>query len=151
MRYDPEPGKRLMKFREDAGLSMARLADMVKPRTTAGQINKLEKASVEFTPSWARRLGDALGIHYLEFFDAIPKPTPDVGELLEKVTGMSESDRATAFTVIDALAQRSREPGSVIPMKSPSAVGSGPPSPMGGNRPDTLQGAKKARRPARAS
>jgi transcriptional regulator with XRE-family HTH domain len=100
------PGERLRQFREGEKLSMAKLAAMVRPKTSASHINKLEKGQIEFTMEWARRLGDSLGVHPLDFFDAMPKLPPQENAVIELYRGMSEQDRATWFRVGDAMAQR---------------------------------------------
>lgn len=94
---------------------MARLAELVKPQTSASNINKLEKGQIELTMDWARRLGDALGHHPLDFFDAMPKLPPAENALVEIYRGLSEQDRATIYRVADAMAVKT-------PDKEPSHV-----------------------------
>lgn len=104
------PGQRLREFRERENLSMAKLAEMGKPKTSASHINKLEKGQIEFTMEWARRLGDSLGVHPLDFFDAMPKLPPQENALIELYRGLSETDRAMVFRVADAMSQRPEHP-----------------------------------------
>jgi hypothetical protein len=85
---------------------MAALAEKVKPPTSASNINKLEKGQIELTMEWARRLGDALGHHPLDFFDAQPKLAPEESALVELYRGLSEGDRQAVFRVADAMAER---------------------------------------------
>lgn len=103
------PGTRLREFREGEGLSLARLADLVRPKTTASNIHKLEKGDVELTMEWARRLGDALGRHPLDFFDAQPKLPARESELIERFRGMSEEDRQAFSRIADAMTQRPKK------------------------------------------
>lgn len=100
------PGERLRQFRDSEQLSMAQLAGKLRPATTASNINKLEKGQVELTMEWARRLGDALGHHPLDFFDAQPKLPPEEQAIVDIYRGMGEADRSAWRRVGDALTQR---------------------------------------------
>lgn len=94
---------------------MAELAEKCRPATTASNINKLEKSQTDLTMDWARRLGDALGRHPLDFFDAQPKLPPDEQAIVEVYRGLGEADRSAWRRVGDALAQRSDQPDDATP------------------------------------
>lgn len=102
------PGERLRALRDKSQLSMAKLAAKVQPPASASQINKLEKGEVEFTIDWAKRLGEALAVPYLEFFGAIPKLEPGEENLVELYRGLAEGDRDTVFKVAAAISQAKR-------------------------------------------
>lgn len=88
---------------------MQKLADMVRPRTSASNINKLEKGTIEFTMEWAKRLGDALSIHPLDFFDAQPKLPARENEIVEFYRGMSEADREAFYRIASAMAGQAKK------------------------------------------
>lgn len=85
---------------------MDRLAKLVKPVTSASNINKLEKDQIELTMEWARKLGHALERHPLDFFDAMPKLPPEETALVERYRGLSEDDQRTIFRIADAMAEQ---------------------------------------------
>jgi len=149
------PAQRLEEFRKTGGLSLARLAKIVRPNrktrkpVEASTIHKLENDVIEFTMDWAERLGDALGRPPLDFFDAIPKPPPQVHAALERLMGMTDEQQQTAFQVIEGLALRAFS--NVTPIKSPGPIATATPtptSPMGGQSPKPSTAKSAQKRPA---
>jgi transcriptional regulator with XRE-family HTH domain len=96
---------RIEEVRKSRGYSMEELA--TRARTTASQINKLEKGKVNLTMDWMRRLASALDCHWSEL--AIDPPpttvTPRQQAWLDQIDRLPPEEQERLFKLARALEQ----------------------------------------------
>lgn len=108
-------------LRADRDLSMAELAAMVFPRTTAGTIEKLENGEMGMTLEWMYKLATALDCHASELLPDASPITLHEKSVIDKLRRLPDADTQRRLAqVIDVFAEQSG--GEETPIYRPPDV-----------------------------
>lgn len=104
------PPSKLTTVRESRQLSLADLARMLDPPTTATQILRLETGERKLAPKWVERIANALGVSEYEIYeDSDMIVSAEERELIERLRGLSPDQRAAIVVTVHSLSAASKE------------------------------------------